>query len=415
MFVVPKGGRSRISASAEVICPLCSERLTGDRMVREHERARRDRGAFRCPCGKSSSCSEDLRRHSRSTGHFIPDTFRLAATDFTPAQAAAQPTTGDDSADDASSAGDWEIVMQAGSLDRAGWHIVQAQFEPPAPGTVEARQAQGNRLWCHVFLDKRHPEFDLVTKLIGESGRHMREIYQATYAELRVRGRGSGRLEVDGATEAPVPLMVAVTSEGVDQAHFRTAVEMTISRLKVVQGLFEQFCRQRALSESLTRTNLWRFGEMSKDAEIVLADLLPEGGKPQLARRAPMPAVVSQDSAVAEGQMAQDASTAETRGDRFQRDGEVDTLKGGYEGKAFGKGKGGKKGPAPSSCPIKASPPRVARDKAAAAERKSAVPPPPGAVESAHPAPAHKSAVPPPPGAVELAHPAPADEDSQVR
>jgi hypothetical protein len=31
------------------------------------------------------------------------------------------------------------------------------------------------------------------------------------------------------------------------------------------------------------RKNLWRFGEMSKDAEIVLAELLPEGGKPQLA------------------------------------------------------------------------------------------------------------------------------------
>ena len=176
--------------------------------------------------------------------------------------------------------------------------------------TVGPRQAQGNRLWCHVYLDKRHPEFDLVTELIGESGCHLREIYQATYAKLRVRGRGSGHLEVDGATEAPVPLMVAVTSEGVDQARFRTAVEMTISKLRVVQGLFVQFCQQRTLSESLASENLWRFGEMSKDAEIVLADLLPEGGKPQLARRAPMPAVVSQDSAVAEGQMAQDAAAA---------------------------------------------------------------------------------------------------------
>jgi hypothetical protein len=80
---------------------------------------------------------------------------------------------------------------------------------------------------------------------------------------------------VDYAREADVPLMVAVTSEDGDQAHFRTAVEMTISKLRVLQGLFEQFCQQRALSESLTRKSLWRFGEMSKDAEIVLADLLP--------------------------------------------------------------------------------------------------------------------------------------------
>ena len=123
LFAVTKGCRSRISASAEIICPLCSEKLTGGRMVREHERDREDRGACRCTsCGKSSSCSEDLRRHSRSTGHFIPVTFRLAATDFMPAQAAAQPTTGDDSADHASSAGDREIV-QAGSSDSA---VVQA-------------------------------------------------------------------------------------------------------------------------------------------------------------------------------------------------------------------------------------------------------------------------------------------------
>jgi hypothetical protein len=165
-------------------------------MVRQHERATQDCGAFRYPsCGKRFLCIDDLRRHPRSTGHFIPVTFRLAATDFTPAQAAAQPTTGDDSADHASSADDWEIV-QAGSLDCASWQIVQAQFEPPrrvfAPGTVEARQAQGTRLWCHVFLDKRHPEFDLVPMLIGRSGCHMREIYQATNARLRVRGRAAG-------------------------------------------------------------------------------------------------------------------------------------------------------------------------------------------------------------------------------
>jgi hypothetical protein len=98
-----------------VICSLCSETLTGDMKVREHERARHDRGAFRCPsCDRSFSCSEDLRRHSRSTGHLIPVTFRLAASDFLPSQAVAQSMTGDDSADDASCAGDWEMVQAGG-------------------------------------------------------------------------------------------------------------------------------------------------------------------------------------------------------------------------------------------------------------------------------------------------------------
>ena len=71
--------------------------------------------------------------------------------------------------------------------------------------------------------------------LIGRAGCHMREIYQATNAKIRVRGRGSGRLEVDDAKEAPAPLMVAVTSVGVRRVHFRTAVEMTISKLKDVR------------------------------------------------------------------------------------------------------------------------------------------------------------------------------------
>ena len=34
-------------------------------------------GAFQCSCGKACSCSEDLRRHSRSTGHRIHRRFQL--------------------------------------------------------------------------------------------------------------------------------------------------------------------------------------------------------------------------------------------------------------------------------------------------------------------------------------------------
>ena len=75
--------------------------------------------------------------------------------------------------------------------------------------------------------------------------------------------------------------MVAITSQGVQRDYFRTAVEMTIRKLKNVQDLFVQFCEQWTLSETLMREELWSFGEMSKDAEIVLADLLPEGGLPQ--------------------------------------------------------------------------------------------------------------------------------------
>ena len=130
--------------------------------------------------------------------------------------------------------------------------------------------------------------------LIGRYGRHMKEINRATDAKVRVRGRGSGHLEVDrkmmnkgmpkvsGVKEAPVPLTVAITLHSAQRDHFRTAVDMTISKLQDVQDLFVQFCEQRTLSKALLWEELWSFGEMSKDAEIVLADLLPEGGLPQV-------------------------------------------------------------------------------------------------------------------------------------
>ena len=76
------------------------------------------------------------------------------------------------------------------------------------------------------------------------------------------------------------------------------------------------------------------------------------------------------------------------------------------------------KPPVPGSCPVKASPPKVARDKAAAAAAAAPAPPGSNPVTPEILPRQRKSAVPPPPGAVELAHPAPAhpqvDEDSQV-
>lgn len=104
----------------------------------------------------------------------------------------------------------------------------------------------------------------------------MRAINVATHAKIRIRGRGSGHLEVEGTREAPVPLMVAVTSEGVHKIHFKTAVQMTVDKLNEVQALFKQFCQQRNLQPqtSWPRDSIWRFGEMSKEAETTLAELL---------------------------------------------------------------------------------------------------------------------------------------------
>ncbi|CAE8716544.1 unnamed protein product, partial [Polarella glacialis] len=168
------------------------------------------------------------------------------------------------------------VFQAAASPDAAA-----AEQQPSSgskPRRTGPRQQMGARLWCHIFLNKRHPDFDLVPMLIGRGGRNMREIFAATNAKIRVRGRGSGHLEVDGNKEAPVPLMIAVTSDGGNPHDFNLAVTMTITKLDEVTVLFTEFCQQRNLGNVCNREGLWRFGEMSKEAENVLKDLIPPDG-----------------------------------------------------------------------------------------------------------------------------------------
>ena len=69
----------------------------------------------------------------------------------------------------------------------------------------------------------------------------------ATHAKLHIRGHGSGHLEVDGRTEARVPLMVAVTSLKVDPEGFPRAIALTLERLIEVAAHYKIFCSQRGL------------------------------------------------------------------------------------------------------------------------------------------------------------------------
>ena len=129
----------------------------------------------------------------------------------------------------------------------------------PPPGRPQPPQrAQPPQLWCHIFLNNR----ELLPLVIGKDGCHLRKIVQTMRAKIRVRGRGSGFLE-SNSKEAPVPLMVAIRSEDPDQ--FKMATRMVIAQLVEAQ---------QNLSGSETREKLWRFGEISKDAETVLCDFL---------------------------------------------------------------------------------------------------------------------------------------------
>jgi len=117
--------------------------------------------------------------------------------------------------------------------------------DPPVPCARARAQWPSRkeaRWWMHLFLHQRHTGFQLVPMLIGTQGVNMKEIHIQTGSKIRIRGRGSGHLEVDGMEEAPVPLMAAVTTDRDQPEMFLLAVHMTIKLLHEVQTKWRAFC-----------------------------------------------------------------------------------------------------------------------------------------------------------------------------
>jgi hypothetical protein len=124
----------------------------------------------------------------------------------------------------------------------------------------------------HILL-RKPPDFDLVPMLIGVKGTNTKAIFQETGAKLRIRGRGSKYLEVDGVREAPVPLMIAITHEKTCMVEFHRAVELTITVLLSVTERFKNFCKNGCLG-NLADEPIFSRGAISRGAEHCIKDLL---------------------------------------------------------------------------------------------------------------------------------------------
>lgn len=140
-----------------------------------------------------------------------------------------------------------------------------------------------SRSWTHIILhiDRKHKEFELVPRLIGRGGVHMKTIALAHDAKLRVRGYGSGHLEVDGRREAPVPLMLTVSANKKDPEAFQKAVNLAIQHLKNTESHYKDFCYQKGFMQP---GPMFSIGEMSPYTGQVLKELVnlyphPEGPK----------------------------------------------------------------------------------------------------------------------------------------
>jgi len=155
----------------------------------------------------------------------------------------------------------WQLPPQAWSFPGTGPARAPGLIEEKQMGMLdldaeEADEAQGGRLkggrgprrprlWAHIYLHMQLPGFDLVPRLIGRGGCNMRKIADTTGAKVRIRGRGSGHMEIDGKSEAPTPLMVAVTTDRTDPACFKQAIEMIVKELKSVEGRYHAFCQKQ--------------------------------------------------------------------------------------------------------------------------------------------------------------------------
>jgi hypothetical protein len=115
----------------------------------------------------------------------------------------------------------------------------------------DVKRKRVRRLCCEVLLKTRHPDYKLVPAIIGKGGCNVRWIHEQPGAKIRVRGRGSGHFEVDGNKEANVPLMIAITANGVAEAMYVLAVQLVLQRLNKVNVLFQKFCRMRNIGKEL--------------------------------------------------------------------------------------------------------------------------------------------------------------------
>jgi hypothetical protein len=91
-----------------------------------------------------------------------------------------------------------------------------------------------------------------------------------------VRGRGSGRFEVQGG-EAPVPLMVRV--DAADAESFKLAAQRLADHLTTITEQHRAWCQENGLPRGLLpEQSLFWFAENSDNAEAVLDELFLEMG-----------------------------------------------------------------------------------------------------------------------------------------
>jgi hypothetical protein len=121
----------------------------------------------------------------------------------------------------------------------------------PQTSSVKSRSGQGRKgpqkLLCRYKVGiEQDRAFNVVQKILGDRGSHMKTIAANTGSKLRIRGRGSGFLEGPDQKEASdEPLMLCISAS--TREGFDGAVEDVESLLAYVHDQYRSFCQHRNL------------------------------------------------------------------------------------------------------------------------------------------------------------------------
>ena len=100
---------------------------------------------------------------------------------------------------------------------------------------VEAPNSDSEaRVWARIYLNNPHPSFNhFVQFLIGKHGMNMTEMHVKTQrlAKFRIRGIGSGHMEVNSNEEARVPLQLVVSLQTRHSSRLHHALGLAIHLL----------------------------------------------------------------------------------------------------------------------------------------------------------------------------------------
>ena len=130
---------------------------------------------------------------------------------------------------------------------------------------------ESGRIHATIIINKYHERFDLVQMLFGRGGLGFRRINITTGVKVRLRGRNSCNLEVDGKEEAQVPLQVCVSTQRAHEAQLREAANLLVQMLTDIDQIYREFCNEQGLTHE---NPLFSFGEVSKGCEALFADLI---------------------------------------------------------------------------------------------------------------------------------------------